>query len=332
MGTRGALSQGRDAAARQRWHEAFTLLSAADETEPLGPEDLEHLATAAYLLGRDDDRDRLLARACDAFADQGAVTNAARCAFWLGLGLLMRGEVAPGGGWLARAHRLVEHERVCVEQGYLGLAMALQQLHAGDAGQAGAGFRDVAAVAAGFGDADLLALARLGLGQSLIAAEEAAEGMALLDEAMVGVLGDEVSVIPAGIIYCAVIAACHEVFDVRRAKEWTAALSSWCAQRPEVVPYRGQCLIHRAQIHVLQGAWGVAMDEAQQACELLAAPHHAAAGEAHYQRAELHRLRGEWPEAEDAYRQASRAGRSPLPGLAQLRVAQGRLDAADASL
>jgi ATP/maltotriose-dependent transcriptional regulator MalT len=53
-----------------------------------------------------------------------------------------------------------------------------------------------------------------------------------------------------------------------------------------------------------------------------------AVGIAFYQRAELHRLRGQFAEAEDDYRQASQHGRTPHPGLAQLRYAQGQIDTA----
>ena len=328
-----ALDQGRRSFDGQAWADAYAQLSAADGQAPLGPEDLERLATAAYLVGRNDDGAAAGARAHQEFLSRGEVERAVRCAFWLAFAFLEQGDQARGGGWLARARRLLDDGQLdCVEQGYLLFPGALQALAEGDAAAAGAGFGEMIRIGDRFGDPDLVALSRLGLGGVRLAEGATDAGVALLDEAMVGVEAGEVSPLVAGIVYCAVIESCQEIYDLRRAQQWTASLTRWCAAQPDLVPYRGQCLVHRSEIMALHGAWPDAMEEARRAAERLSAPPRPAAGLAFYQQGELHRLRGELTRAEEAYRQASQWGREPQPGLALLRLAQGQVDTAAAAI
>jgi DNA-binding CsgD family transcriptional regulator len=206
---------------------------------------------------------------------------------------------------------------------------ALPLLFEGEAHRAQPSFVEAAEIGQRFGDVDATTFARLGQGYALILQGRIAEGIALLDEVMVAITADEVSPMLAGITYCQVIALCQAVFDVRRAREWTEALSRWCDSQPDLVPFRGNCLVHRCEIFQLHGAWRDALDEARRACEWLAGPPAwDTLGSAYYQLGEIQRLRGELSEADESFREASLVGRDPEPGMSLLRLAQGRIDLA----
>lgn len=326
-----ALELARNAFARRAWSDAYDQLAAADLEAPLSGDDVERLANAAFLIGREAECEELLARAHHEFLAVDEVERAARSAFWLAYSLMARGEHARAGGWLGRAQRLLDDDGLdCVERGYLLLPAALRCVYGGDVAAAHDLFTRATEIGERFGDADLAAMARNGVGRTLIKLGEVARGVALLDEAMAAVEAGEVSALAAGDVYCSVIEGCTEIFDLRRAQEWTASLSRWCDAQPDLVPFRGQCLIRRAEILQLCGAWDDALAEARQARTRLSEPPppRPAVGLALYQQAELHRLRGEFPEAEAMYREASRWSRKPRPGLALLRLAQAQVDAA----
>jgi ATP/maltotriose-dependent transcriptional regulator MalT len=326
----GELEQGREWYAQRAWADAQRSLSLADQTAPLSADDLERLATAAYMIGRDDDSLKALARAHEAHLDAGEEARAARCAFWLGLRLLLRGEMGPATGWLARAQRLLEHQQQdSVERGYLLLPAAEQELESGDCAAAHASAGSAAEIGERFGEKDLIACARHVQGRALIGQGQVEAGLALLDEAMVAVTAGELSPLVTGLIYCSVIESCQEVYAVGRAREWTSALAQWCAEQPQMVTFSGPCLVRRAEILQLHGEWPDAIVEARHACTRFS---RAIAAAAFYQLAEVHRLRGDFAAAEEAYRSASQGGREPQPGLALLRLAQGRTDAAAAAI
>lgn len=320
---------GREAYERGDWGRAFEELASADAGGALGPAGLERYGFAAALTGRDDEATAALERAHRAHEEAGDVPRAARMAFWLALSHMDRGEMAQGGGWLARAQRLLESSDIdCAERGYVRVPEGLQLLESGESSAALEVFDAIAALGERFGDRDLRAFGWLGRGQALVSRGDTTEGATQLDEVMVSVTTGEVSTFVAGIVYCAVIEACQTMFDVRRAQEWTAALHAWVEAQPDLVPFRGRCLVYRAELMQLSGAWSDALDEVERASQRLSDPPSPAIGEAYYLQAELHRLRGALSDADDAFRLAAEWGRRPEPGLALLRLAQGRTPAA----
>lgn len=326
------LGQGREAYARRSWLDAYDLLTRAHERVALEAPDLGLLATCAFMLGHDDESVAWLERAHHRFLEDGETLRAVHSAAWIGLNLASRGEIGPATGWLGRAQRLLEPEGECVEQGYLLLPGVFRHEAAGDFAAAAAVAEEAVRIAERFGDRDLFALAIQGQGYMLIKDGRVREGLALLDEGMVAVTAEELSPIVTGIVYCGVILACQEVYEVRRAREWTRALADWWALQPEMVAFTGRCLVHRAEVMQLDGAWRDALDEARRAGERFVETKNPAAGLARYRQGELLRLQGEFAAAEQAYKEASGFGWEPQPGLAQLRLAQGRADAAAAAI
>ena len=325
------LRRARESFARRAWRESYQLFEAADRDATLQPEDLERLATAAYLMGRDAESEALRTRAHQTYLDRGNHEGAAGSAAWLAFGLMQRGVIAPALGWFARAESILDEARLdSVVRGYLLIPSAIQRIVQGDPATGLATFTQAFEIARRFGDRDLASRACSGRGRALISLGRVAEGAAMLDEAMVAVIAGDVTPILAGDIYCTVLEGCQETFDLRRAYEWTTSLAEWCAAQSDLVRYRGECLLYRAEIMQLRGKWNDAARDAQDACELLAS--RPAAGAAFYCVGEIHRLRGQFAKAEAAYTRANERGRKPQPGLSLLRLAQGQIDAAATSI
>jgi DNA-binding NarL/FixJ family response regulator len=329
------LERARESYAKRAWSDAHGSLTRADRLAPLGAEDLELLARSAYMLGRDDDYVRALERAHNAYLESGEPLRAVRCAWWIGHNFMFRGEAGPASGWFARAQRLLESEqRDCVERGYVLIAALLEQVFGGDHEAAHAIAVEITEIGERFGDRDLVALGLMEQGHALVRQGRREDGLRLVDETMVAVATEELSPIVAGIVYCNTIAFCQRAYELGRAREWTAALTHWCEQQPEMVAHNGLCLVHRAQLMTLAGTWEDALAELHRLGERFTEGvlNQRALGLAAYQRGEVHRLRGETAAAETAYRDASRLGREPQPGLALLRLAQGKRDAAAAAI
>jgi DNA-binding CsgD family transcriptional regulator len=333
MDGNGALDRARDAYGRSAWLEAHDAFSRADDDGALEAEDLELLAMAKLMLGRDDEAVAILERAHHRYLERVETRRAVRAATWIGMNLAFRGAIGPANGWLGRAQRLLDSQPGdSVEHGYLMIPAVFRHEAAGDFEAAAALAGEAAAVAERFGDRDLLSMSLNAQGTMLVRAGRTRDGFALLDEAMVTATTSELTPFVLGIVYCGVILACQEVFEVGRAREWTLALSTWTAEQPDLVAFTGRCRIHRAEILQLGGSWSDALEEAGRACRRMIETQNAAAGIAYYRQAELLRLRGEFAAAEQSYREASGFGWEPQPGLAQLRLAQGNRDVALAAI
>lgn len=327
------LARAREAYESRSWSEAVAALSAADSRQPLGPADLERLAVALFMVGRDQEHFRAWERAHRGYLGAGETRRAARCAFWIGMPLFMGGQVSRGGGWLARADRLLERDEECVERGYLLLPEIFRMRGAGDIEGAVTTAAAAAEIGRRFDDSDLFALATYVQGDLFVFAGRPGEGLPLLDEAMLAVSSGEVTTMPAGIIFCGSIVSCQAAFDPRRAGEWTRQLDEWCELQPDLLAFTGDCHVHRAEIMELQGEWDGALEALEHAASrAVRAARPRVAAHAAYRQGEILRLRGELQRAEDAFREAARGGREPQPGLALLRLSQGETIAAVASI
>jgi DNA-binding NarL/FixJ family response regulator len=335
MGGTSDLELGRSAHREQAWERAFHALDRADRKQTLGAEDLESLARSAYMLGRDDEYVAALERAHQAYLDKSDVPRAVWCGFWIGHSFLFRGDRALAGGWFARAERLLDGiGRDCVERGYLLIPVWLEQMGRGHFEDGYATARSAAEIGERFGDADLVWLARDDQARALLGLGRSKETLRLVDEALATAAASHLSPIVTGIVYCNTIAFCRAAYDVRHVREWTRALTAWCERQPEMVAHNGLCLVHRAEIMLLGGEWEAALAEARRSAERFTRGvlNQLACGSAFYCQGEVHRLRGDFDAAEEAYRQASMKGCEPQPGLALMRLAQGKADAAAAAM
>jgi DNA-binding CsgD family transcriptional regulator len=327
------LDQGRSAFREHRWTDAFDNLRDADRRGGLPAADLERLATAEILTGNAASGLESLTRAHEEFLVIGDIPGAARCAAWMAMHLTHLGESARAGGWLARGRRLVtELAEPDAVQGFLLIPESLGKLYGGDPEGALRLFSEAADIGQRFQDRDLSALALLGTGQAVLQLGRPEEGLRMFDEVMVAVTAGELSPVPSGIAYCAVIGNCQVAFDLERALQWTSALDRWCRNRPDMVAFSGQCQAHRAELFRLHGAWAEALDAAAGAQQRSGRGDPQALYGGHYQQGEVQRLTGKLDLAEASFMQAARSGYEPQPGLALVSLARGDAKQAQAMI
>jgi class 3 adenylate cyclase len=326
-----SLDNARVTAARQAWRAAYDAYSALDSQE-LGPSDLESFGSAAWWSGRIEESLALRERAFAGFTAAGDPLGAARMALILTWDHQARGAFSVSGGWLATAERLLagvpesaEHARLLSTQGLLAMYAE------GDLEKAIALFESTFELAQRIGDRDSQMLALAGKGRALIKAGDAESGLALMDEASAGASCGDLESQATGNIYCMTISACTDLGDYRRAAEWTETANRWCNDL-DVTGFPGKCRIHRAEILRLRGDWPAAEAQALAASDEIQDFDRSHSADAQYEVAEIRRRRGDFAGAENAYRLASEFGRDPQPGLALLRLAEGKIDAAAAGV
>ena len=321
----------REAVLREAWGDAYDAFMALDQPG-LSPQDLEGLADSAWWLSKIDESIAARQRAYTSYTEAGEELRAAGCALRLCIEHFLRGEPAVGAGWLGRAQRHLNEQPECVEQGFLAVIQATVTRFGGELDSALALATLGVAIGQRFGERNLLAMAIHTQGLVHIAAGRVSEGLPLLDEAMTSVVAGELSDYFTGAIYCNVIEACLLLEDVRRAGEWSEAARAWCETISSESPFHGICRVSRAQVARLRGAWSEAEAEAARAVEELSRLDPAAAAPALYEIGEIRRRTGDYAGAEEAFARAHSFGLAPQPGLALLRLAQGKVEAAQTAL
>ena len=318
------------AAARRRdWQAAYDAYTALPD---LVAADLEGLAEAAWWLGRMQESIGRYTEAYRRYLDDGNGCGAGRTALLLAIHTRLVGEAVQSAGWLNRAQRLLHELVECAEQGYVLYLQIAGRMGGGDLDGALADARRMQDLGRRFHDPTLNALGVYFEGRVRVKQARVPDGLALLDEAMVAALSDELSLFWTGAIYCGLMDACNELRDLRRASEWTEATRRWCDPLPLASLYPGICRVHHAQVLQVRGAWEQAEREALSACRDMVGIDIFAVADAYYEVGEVRRLRGDLAGAEAAYSHAHEHGRDPQPGLALLRLAQAKREVASASI
>jgi class 3 adenylate cyclase len=323
------LQSGREAAARGAWREAYELLAPA--LDSLSAEDLERLAEAAFWTGKLDEAIELRERAYRAYIDAGDTEHAALLALFISQDYFGKGAASISSGWFCKAERLLEGHDETVTHGYLAVAKAMNGLISGELEES----LELAArghqIGRRYGDRNLEAMALVIKGRLLVVTGDVMNGLSLLDEATAAAVSGELRPFTTGFVYCVTLTSCHGLGDYRRAAEWTDAANRWC-ERQDLTGFPGACRVHHASMMRLQGDWPRAEEQALQACEELQGYDVFTTAAGFYEIGEIRRRRGDFAAAEEAYRQAKEWGREPQPGLALLRLAQGKAEAAAAAI
>ncbi|MBT2388655.1 LuxR family transcriptional regulator [Streptomyces sp. ISL-1] len=330
-GAEQAIEQARDAVAREAWADAYAALRDIDP-DRLTSDDLAALADAAWWTRRVDESIEARKKAYSGYVAAGAARQAGFSAWMLFYEYQLAGRTAAAAGWLRRSRQHLSGEPECVEQCYLAWVEAEEAQQRGAFDEAMNGAHRMAGIARRCGSPDLLAMSAQVQASVLLARGRVVGGLALLDDAMCSAMAGELSSFFTGWIYCLGLQQCMACADLERAVEWTEAAMAWCASMPEENNFRGLCRVHRVEVLELCGDWPRAETEAALTCRELLPYEARTAAEAFYLTGGIQRRRGELAAAEASYDRAHELGRDPQPGLALLRLAQGKADSSAAAL
>jgi len=329
--TADPLAAAQDAASRQSWREAFEGYANLDPAS-LSPKDLEWYGEAAWWSGKLSEAVRLRERAYVAYAGEGQKIAAAQVALTLAWDEANRGAFAVAQGWFGTAERQLEGEEESAVHGRIALTQATQAMFAeGNYPKAVENLDRAYELARRFGDRDTQMLALVAKGRALMKMGEIERGLELIDEGTAAAVSGELAPYSTTLVYCMTISACQDVGDVRRAAEWTEAANRWC-DRLDVTGFPGACRVHRAEIMRLRGDLEAAEKVATAACDELQDFERYITASGHYEIGEIRRRLGDFAAAEEAYARANELGADPQPGLALLKLAEGKLDAAVAGI
>jgi class 3 adenylate cyclase len=313
------------------WQQAYDLLSEADAKGELAPNELVLLADAAWWVGKLPTAIDARERAYTAYQKEGNQAMAATAAIVIGRDNLLRNSHSIANAWLNRAERLLEGVDENPGHGWLAITRSFQTGLQGDYVASHAQSSRARDIARRSGDRELETLALSVEGLNLIYQGRVEEGMAMLDEATVPAVSGELEPQTAGSVCCSTIGACAGLGDWVRAAQWTEAQDRWC-QREHINGFPGMCRLYRAEIKRFHGDWLGAEAEARRASDELQGFIPAAVGLAFYEIGVIKLRRGDLQAAEEALTRGHSFGRDPEPALSLLRLAQGKVEAASASI
>ncbi|MGI8983267.1 MAG: LuxR C-terminal-related transcriptional regulator [Acidimicrobiales bacterium] len=298
------------------------------ELSTLSAAELDRLGESLFWLDRPDDSIDVLGKSFGAHVADGDHAGAVMVAWQLYYDHALVGDVALANGWLGRARRHATLVERSAPAGFLAVAESDHAASAGAHEDAVAHAERALELGHSTDDADLVAMALQAKGRALVACGRVDDGMSALEEAMIAAVNGELAPLFTGWVYCNALSTCHDVADLSRAVQWSEAAIRWSNNLRDGRLYRGICRLHVVELESLQGRWDVASRLARQACDDLTSHDPRYAGEAHYLLGELQRMTGHFDLAEEAFTKAYQLGRVPQPGLARVRMAQGRVDSA----